>query len=129
MLLNYNPASHIKICLICGNEYYTTRNHSKTCTDRCRSLLYNLNHNYLDFSNSVNYPLFPLTMDEINIKMELAKTMKLIDTSGNAMEFVNGFKDLNGNLKITIFRIRASKYLQIWNTIGEDFIIKPLPYG
>lgn len=119
----------IKNCPICANNFSTTRNHAKTCSARCRFILHKLNRNYIEFSSSLDYLLFHLSIKEIRQKNELMHKGGDSNSSIDHMEFVDGYKDINGKLKILIFRKRTPKYLKIWNYTGDRIIIKIFKYN
>ncbi|MBK7558956.1 MAG: hypothetical protein IPI54_12125 [Chitinophagaceae bacterium] len=45
------------------------------------------------------------------------------------MDFVNGYKDIKGDLKIMVFRISAIKHIDVWNDIGDEVTHKYFKYN
>lgn len=115
-------------CIICDEAFSSKRAHAQTCSDRCRFILHKLKENLKEFIDNVDYELYKLLLNEIIAKRNEINNKVLLDHKGNVMEFINGYKDYNGEIKIFVFRISTLRYLDVWNDYGHEITHKYFKY-
>ena len=107
-------------CSICDKIFYPNRNHSKTCCQRCRSILFRLNGGRKLFCSAIEAELYKSTVLELKNKSDFVKNAKMGDGRENLMELIFAYKDSKGEIKWLVFRNQTMKYLEVWNNYGEE---------
>lgn len=116
-----SPIIYERRCSICNNVFRAVRVHAVTCSSRCRYISYILRRNCENYSISHRVNLFELTPEEMLAKRDFLRN-NLKDENGNVKDFVKGYKEINGNLKIIVFRIDTLKLLEVWIDKGEKIM-------
>lgn len=115
-------------CIICDEAFSSKRAHAQTCSDRCRFIIHKLKENYEEFIDKVDYELYELSSDELITNRNYTEQKVLLDSKGNSMEFIGGFKDCKDEIKIFVLRINTLRYLEVWNDYGNEITHKYFKY-
>ncbi|UAY53242.1 recombination protein NinG [Ferruginibacter albus] len=116
---------YLKNCKICGDKFFSTRNHAITCSPRCRFILYKSKLDIEDFISQIDYKIIKISNEKLKLKADYVESCKMKDTKGNIFELIDGFVDSSEIIKIFIFRNKALRYLETWFDYEmEDLSVK-----
>jgi hypothetical protein len=81
------------------------------------------------FIDTIEQDIYQLQDNELKVKTKYVNEKKYLDDNGCAFELIDGYSDSNGDLIRVVFRNNGSKYLCVWNDIGDTIEERVYKFG